>query len=166
MSSTLLRRRALGAILALGLAASAAASAPVLDLAAPAAHAATGGGSIVYIKNHNVWIADGSGANQRQLIGGGTASNPWRSPTQSDGGVVVATRGDLIYRMNQRGAVYNTINPPALQSTGGEMLDGPMAKVAVSPDGAKIAFMYEYHSLGNSGIERTRWVTGITAATG
>ncbi|WP_161605274.1 PD40 domain-containing protein [Pimelobacter simplex] len=153
-----LRRRAAGLIAALGLTASALALTPG---AVPAAHAApTGGGSIVYIKDYNVWITDGDGSVHRQVTRGGTAAAPWRSPSQSDAGVVVAHRAGAIYRMNQRGEVFNAFYPPALFDAIGTTLSGrDLTETAISPDGSKIAYTYYKYSLS-----KKRWATGFTAS--
>ncbi|MBN9612009.1 MAG: hypothetical protein J0H64_00820 [Actinobacteria bacterium] len=158
MSLVHLRRRALGAAVALGIAATALA-APVIG-SAPAAHAATGGGSIVYIKNYNVWITDGDGTVHKQIVGGGTKANPWRSPTQSDAGVVVAHRAGVVYRMNQRGQLFNAFVPPKLFDSIGNTLSGrDLTETAISPDGSKIAYTYFKYSLG-----KKRWATAFTAS--
>lgn len=49
--------------------------------------------SIVYIKNHNVWLAKADGSNQTRLTRDGVAANPYYSPTQADNGTIVALRG-------------------------------------------------------------------------
>ena len=127
----------------------------------PAA-AATAPGSIVYVKDYNVWLADGDGGQARQVTTGGTAGDPWQSPTQSDAGVVVAHHSGLIYRMNQRGELFNVIDPPDLVDTPGNRLTGrDLQDTAISPDGNRIA--YSYFKIW--GGER-RWTTGFTAATG
>jgi len=152
------RRRTAGAITALALATTTLALNPG---AAPAAHAApSGGGSIVYIKDHNVWITDGDGSTHRQVTRGGTAADPWRSPTQSDAGVVVAHRAGAIYRMNQRGEVFNAFSPPKLFDAIGTPLSGrDLTETAISPDGTKIAYTYYKYALA-----KKRWATGFTAA--
>ncbi|QIG43054.1 hypothetical protein G5V58_10040 [Nocardioides anomalus] len=159
VSPTHRRLRATVSGLVLGLAASALTLAPG---ALPAAQGATGGGSIVYVKDFNVWITDGDGSVQRQVTTGGTAADPWQSPTQSDAGVVVAHHSGLIYRMNQRGEVFNTIDPPALPDTLGNRLEGrDLTETAISPDGSKIAYTYFKFSYGEK-----RWTTAFTDAGG
>lgn len=154
MSITHQWRRLVGAGIALGVAGAG------LSLA-PAAEAATGGGTIVYVKDYNVWITDGDGSFHKPVTSGGTAADPWQSPTESDNGVVVAHHGGLIYRMNQRGEVFNVIDPPALPDSYGNRLEGrDLTETAISPDGSKIAYTYYKFSFGEP-----RWVTAITAAT-
>lgn len=134
---------------------------------APSAHAATMAGSIVFIKNHNIWVSRPDGSGQRALTSNGTSASPWRSPDQSDVGTVVATRGTRIYRMNQWGTELNTIDPPDLKNSAGEWIGGRMTHVTISPDGSKIAYTYERFSCPSTIPAppcRLRWVTAITAA--
>lgn len=138
------------------------ATAPALNsLPAAAADADTPPGSLVYIKGNNVWIADGDGGHQRQLTTGGTANDPWQSPTQSDNGVVVAHHGGIVYRMNQRGEPLGSFDPPDLVDTIGNRLSGrDLTETAISPDGTKIAYTY-FKIWGG----QRRWATGFTSAT-
>jgi len=138
-----------GAVLPLGL------------LVAPSYADTTPPGTIVFVRDHNVWIADGAGQGQRQLTTGGTTSDPWRTPTESDTGVVVAHRGGIVYRMNQRGKVMNSFDPPDLVDTLGNRLSGrALEDTAISPDGTKIAYSY-FKIWGGE----KRWTTGFTSAT-
>lgn len=61
-----------------------------LALLAPAATQAS---SIVFIKNHNVWLANANGSGQARVTRDGTAANPYYSPSQADNGTIVALRG-------------------------------------------------------------------------
>src|SRR6478735_7377176 len=65
-------------------------------IAAPArtVSSVTSGGSILFIKNHNVWLSSPDGATQRQLTTDGTSSRPYRDPTQSDDGTVIVAVQD------------------------------------------------------------------------
>jgi hypothetical protein len=100
-------------------------------------------GSIVFIKNHNVWVADGDGGKQRQLTTDGRADLSWSTPTQSDTGLVVAVHGPRIYRMDQFGTMLGSFVPPKLKnSLGDDVSPYPINHVAVSPDGSKLAFTY------------------------
>lgn len=100
-------------------------------------------GSIVFIKDYNVWIADGDGGKQRQLTTDGRADLSWSTPTQSDTGLVVAVNGPRIYRMDQFGTILGSFVPPKLKDSRGETVSNyPINHVAVSPDGSKLAFTY------------------------
>ena len=50
--------------------------------------------SIVYVKDGNVWLADGAGGSQYQVTLDGTAEHPYRSPSQADDGTIAAGFGD------------------------------------------------------------------------
>ncbi|MFI5426706.1 hypothetical protein [Aeromicrobium sp. UC242_57] len=78
---------------------------------------------------------------------------------------MVAGRGNLIYRMDQFGTVLNSIDPPNLQSSAGETLGGRPTRLAVSPDGSKIAYTYSRYSCPVGAACRVRWVTAFTKAT-
>ncbi|WP_375425465.1 hypothetical protein [uncultured Friedmanniella sp.] len=93
----------------------------------PAAAAAKAGtsGTIVFVKHHNVWIARGDGSHAHRITKNGTATRPYRSPSESDRGVIAAARGSLIVRMNQHGKVLNRINPPRLYNSAGDPWTAP-----------------------------------------
>ena len=57
--------------------------------------------SIVYVKDHNVWLADGNGGSQYQVTLDGTADDPYRSPSQADDGTIAASHGDEILRISR-----------------------------------------------------------------
>ena len=131
--------------------------------AAPGDRAGSGG-TITYVKGHDVYVARQDGTDARRVTTNGTAANPWRSPTSSDEGDLVAGRGDLIYRMDQWGTVLSTIDPPDLQDSAGQELGGPPAHLAVSPDGSKIAYTYEKYSCPIGLACKVRYVTAFTAS--
>ena len=70
-----------------------------LVVAAPSALAS----SIVYEKNGNVWVAGPDGSGQRQV----TTSGGYGRPSQADDGTIIATRGDVLERLNRSGGVLN-----------------------------------------------------------
>jgi hypothetical protein len=92
--------------------------------------------SLVFIKDHDVWLSQPDGSGQYRVTTDGTADNPYASPSQADDGTIVAMRakpnGAPMVRMKQNGEVLNTIDPGALQA-------GPFAP-HVSPDGRHVAF--------------------------
>ena len=129
------------------------------------AEAATGPGTIAFIKAHNVWVSNPDGTGQRQLTSNGTASAPWHSPDQSDVGTVVAARGSLIHRMDQWGADLTVIDPPDLNNAAGEVVGGYVQRTTISPDGSKITYTYENYSCPPRNEPcRLRHTTGFTAA--
>lgn len=123
----------------------------VLPNSAAPAQAASSSETIVYLKNYNVWIARGDGSGQRHVTTVGSFATPWLSPTQSDTGVIVAVRGEKLYRMDQWGRVKNTIDPPALTNTIGQRMDGRIDEAAISPDGSKIAYTFTAWGCVNPG---------------
>jgi len=128
------------------------------------APAAASGGSIVYIKNHDVWIAGADGTGQYQVTRTGTADSPWRSPTQADDGTIAASHNDQIVRLRQNGTVLNAINPPPLKNSVSHMVDGVPVKVAISPNGKLITWAFVTYECP-VGVEcAARTVTGYTAA--
>ncbi len=131
-----------------------------------AANLTASSGSIVYIKRHNVWVAAADGKKQHQVTTDGTADLPYRSPTQSDQGVIAASRGIFILTMRQNGKILTRFDPPALMSTASHPLDGAPSSVAISADGTKIAWSYANYQcpVGTSCLVRT--ATGITDVTG
>jgi hypothetical protein len=126
--------------------------------------AAASADSIVFVKDANVWLAhvDGSGAYQVTLDG--TADAPYRVPVQSDDGTIVASHHDEIVRMRQNGEVINTIDPEPLVNSAGHAVDGPPVNLAVSPDGARIAYSLVGYECPPGADCMTRAVTAFTAA--
>jgi len=117
----------------------------------------TSGGSIVFIKGHNVWLTSPDGLTQRQLTTNGTATMPYRNPTQSDNGNVIVVVQDrkeqqggfarsYVYEMDAWGTLLRAPFAPAQYTTilGGwctvPVLTAPGGILAaVSPDGTRIA---------------------------
>ncbi len=118
----------------------------------------TSGGSIVFIKAFNVWLTSPDGTTQRQLTTNGSATTPYRDPTESDDGSVIVAVQDrseqaggyirsYIYEMNRQGT---PLRAPFAPDQFSAVLGGPCPVVhtieapqgilaAVSPDGTKIA---------------------------
>ncbi|KRB78148.1 hypothetical protein ASE01_08320 [Nocardioides sp. Root190] len=151
-TSPLVRRRSRAALLA-AVATSLVVSAGTSTAAAPgpsiagesevlAARSSTSAGTLVYIKNFNVWIARGNATGARALTKNGTKAFPYGAPSQSDGGIVVASYNRTIVRMNQQGRVLNTMDPAPLRTGSGDDIDGTPIDLAISPDGARIAYTF------------------------
>lgn len=132
--------------------------------AAAASASASANGTITYIKDHNVWIARGDGSGARPLTTGGSAGLPYRAPSQSDTGLVVAVRYQSIVLMNQQGQVLAEIDPPRLPDSLGSTVDGSPVAAAVSPDGALVAYTFAEHSCGSGCHWRT--ATGYLSTSG
>ena len=80
-------------------------------LALAAVPAAASADSIVFIKDANVWLANGDGTGRYQVTLDGTAEQPYRVPVQADDGTIVASHRDEIVRMRQNGAVLEHDRP-------------------------------------------------------
>jgi hypothetical protein len=98
--------------------------------------------SIVYVKDHNVWLANSDGSGQYQVTTDGTGSWAYGSPSQADDGTIVARRGTDIVRMRQNGEVLSRFDPPDTTDSAGQIIGGTPSGLAVSPDGSKVAYTY------------------------
>jgi opacity protein-like surface antigen len=116
------------------------------SLALPAAASAD---SLVFVKDHNVWLAEPDGSGQYQVTTDGTADNPYVSPSQADDGTIVAGRakpnGGPLYRMKQNGKVLNAIPTQVAVA-------GPF-RPHVSPDGQTVAYEHAFSGSINDYIE-------------
>ncbi|KRF34457.1 hypothetical protein, partial [Nocardioides sp. Soil805] len=124
----------------------------------------TSAGTIVYISGYNVWIARGDGTGARALTTDGSFAAPYGSPTQSDGGVVVATHSERLVRMTQSGRVLNVLDPPALPTSVGVAIDGTPVDAAISPDGTRIAYTFTKYLTPSGASSGFRSATGYTSA--
>lgn len=163
MSAIATGRRSMRALV---LSVTAAVLAALVTAAVPTTARAAGTGSIVYIKGHNVWVATPDGKKQHRVTADGTATLPYVSPSQSDGGVIAAGRGNYIITMRQNGEVIRKIDPPALMSSISHPLDGAPVDVAISPDGKKIAWTYAVYQCVVGTTCMVRSATGVTDASG
>ena len=128
------------------------------------APAAASADSIVFIKAGNVWLAEPDGSGAYQVTTDGTASSPYRSPSQADDGTIAASRYDDIVRMTQNGTVLNTIDPDPLTNSVGHPVDGPPVDVAISPDGTRIAYTFVGYECPVGASCGARSATSYTAA--
>jgi Tol biopolymer transport system component len=97
--------------------------------------------SIVYIKDHNVWLMAPDGSKQHQVTRDGSADEPYRSPSQDDQGRIAVIKGVAIQVLEQNGTRRARFVPPALTDTSGHSTSGQPAELALSPDGRRIAYM-------------------------
>ena len=109
----------------------------VLVLASPAAsHAA---GSITYIKDREVWIANPDGSGARQVSHHATDRSAMRSPSQRNDGVIYAAGPDkFFYRFNADGS---SAGAPLLAPTCGGLGYGP-TNAQVHPKGGLVLYNY------------------------
>ena len=126
--------------------------------------AAASTGSIVYLKNHNVWLADADGSNPHQVTRGGNYEHPWLSPSQSDDGTIAASYGQEIVRMKQNGEVLNRMNPKPILNSVSHAVDGVPLDVRISPNGKLIAYSFYSYECPVGASCGARTVTGYTAA--
>ena len=139
--SSLVRRTLTVAALSLGFLVPPSACTAVAH-AEPVARAATGPGTIAFIRAHNVWLARGDGTGAYQVTFDGDQTTPYLSPSQSDTGVIAAGHGPHVVVMSQNGTVLNRMDPPPLENSVSHPLDGPPVQVAISPDGALVAYTF------------------------
>ncbi len=139
--------------------------ATTLGLAALAVPATAAADSIVYIKNHNVWIANPDGSGARAVTTDGESDWPYRSPSQADNGIISAGHGTDIVQLDQQGnelAEFEPIRPENSAGFGGL----PPQDVAVTPDGSKVAYTFYGYSCLPGASCGTRQLTGYMSADG
>jgi hypothetical protein len=137
------------------------AGALAVSLIAPAAASAD---SIVYIKDHNVWLSQPDGAKQTQVTTDGTFEYPYRSPSQADNGTIAASLGTNIVVLEQNGNVVRKLDPPALVDSVSHPIDGVPVDVAISPDAARIAYSFASYSCPVGASCAARTATSVTDA--
>ncbi len=142
-----------------------AAAAPTAPASPVAAARAGTGGTIVYLRGHDVWIARGDGTGAHAVTRNGTRARPYRSPSLSNGGVIAVARGGLVLRLDQRGRVLSSFDPPALRNSAGELLDGAVNDVALSPDGRYVAWSFVRYSCPVGASCLVRYATGYSTST-
>ncbi|SNT00255.1 hypothetical protein SAMN06309944_1725 [Micrococcales bacterium KH10] len=108
----------------------------MLATSATMANAAPAPGTIVFIKNKEVWMAKGDGTGQIQVSNSGQILE-YRSPTMADDGTILALKSNDVVRMKTDGTILNTwpagtLFPPSEAQNSTQ-------KVHVSPDGKKVA---------------------------
>lgn len=131
-----------------------------------AAPAAAQADSIVLLKDANVFLAKGDGTGLHQVTTDGTVGSPWRSPSQADDGTIAAARGDEVVLLRQNGEVVRRLDPPALVDSVSHAVDGAPVDVAISPDGARIAYAFARSSCPVGADCAARQTTGFMTATG
>ena len=101
--------------------------------------------SIVYIKDHNVWIAKPDGSGARSVTTDGKSDWPYRSPSQANDGTISAGRGSEVVKLDQQGNILAQFDPPVPAGTA-SFGASPPQDVAVSPDGSKVAYTFYGYS--------------------
>lgn len=128
-------------------------------LAAPmTAAAAPPSGSIVFVRDGDVWRINASGTRQQQITRDGAPARPYRVPSQADDGSVVALRGGQIHRWALNGAA---LDAPSVASLRGEPVD-----VDVSPDGGRVAVVLSSPCPAPDGTAMTCRAVAVAGAAG
>ncbi len=122
--------------------------------------------SIVYIKDHDVWVASPDGSKQRQVTRDGTASDPYRSPSQDDRGRIAVAKGFAIRVLTQDGKRLAQFVPRNLKDSTGHSTAGAPAELGLSPDGRRIAYVLTSNSCDLTIDCGIRGTVGIVASDG
>jgi hypothetical protein len=116
-----------------------------IALSTTAAVPAAAADSIVFVKDHDVWIAEPDGSGARAVTAGGTSDWPFRSPSQANDGTIAAGLGSEVVRLDQQGNVLSRFDPPVPAGTA-SFGASPPQDVAISPDGSKVAYTFYGYS--------------------
>ena len=122
-------------------------------------------GSIVLLKDYNIWLVRPDGTGLVQVTKDGTYASQYYSPSMADDGTIAAGKGANIVRLKQNGNVLNTMDPPPLTNSAGQPQDGTPSNVAISPDGTKIAWSTASYTCPVGTDCTARPVTGVTSST-
>ena len=102
--------------------------------------AEAGASSILYRKNHALWVASPSGKHERRIKG----SRGFSNPSQDDRGRIVAQKGVRLYRLNRVGNLLNKPITTAFRTNPVvPSFKGPFFP-EVSPNGKLIAYTYSF----------------------
>lgn len=99
----------------------------------PALAAAASGGSVVFVREGDLFRVSADGSLIQELTTVGTPRDPFRSPSQTDAGEVVALHRGAVVRFAPNGT---PLPAPGLPADGSEA-----QRVAASPDGAAVAVL-------------------------
>ena len=121
-------------------------------------------GSIVLLKDYNVWLVRPDGTGLVQVTKDGTFASQYYSPSMADDGTIAAGKGQEIVRLKQNGTVLNRMDPPPLMNSVGQPQDGVPVSVAISPDGTRIAWSTASATCPVAAECGARMVTGVTSA--
>jgi hypothetical protein len=132
--------------------------------AVPAPHADAD--SIVFIKEHDVWIVSPDGSGARAVTVDGDETRPYRSPSQADDGRIFAGHGPEIVQLGQHGNELARFQPK-LGPDGSFAFKGfAPDDVAVTADGTKVAYTVYGYSCVPGVSCGTRQMTGYVSADG
>lgn len=138
----------------------------LLALLGLAGNAVASQGSITFIKNNDVWIANPDGTGQFRVTWDGSEDFPYRSPSQANDGTIAAGHLNDIVLLKQNGELIREIDPPALTNSVSHPMDGAPVDVAISPDGRIIAWSFVGYECDSTVDCGPRSATGYTDASG
>jgi len=96
--------------------------------------------SVVYIKDHNVWLANPDGSGQRQLTTDGFKELPYESPSHADDGTILAGRGLRFVKLDRQGNRIGALLPSILVGKPANAYAIGPFDPKISPDGHKLAY--------------------------
>jgi hypothetical protein len=96
--------------------------------------------SLVYIKDHNVWLANPDGTGQRQLTTDGFKELPYESPSQADDGTILAGRGLKFVKLDRQGNRIGPLLPSILVGKPDNAYAIGPFDPKISPDGHRLAY--------------------------
>jgi hypothetical protein len=108
--------------------------------------------SIVYTKDHDVWLAEPDGSSARRL----TTEGVFLSPSQSDDGTILGQRGTRFLRLDRQGRTLATIDSVLTGKPANIDAVGPFDPV-ISPDGTKLAYWIGMYSSWTDYAHRIEW---------
>jgi len=139
--------------------------APLAEAATPA-RAASPAGTLVYIKQHNVWASRVNGTGAYQVTRDGTAASPYRHPSMSDRGLIAVEHRRTIEVLRTNGALVARHDPPLFAKSDCIVVTapGPPQHPKISPDGTKVAFD-RFRTIRCIDRYRVESLTGIVSTT-
>jgi hypothetical protein len=96
--------------------------------------------SWVYVKDHNVWLANPDGTGARQLTTDGSEELPYASPSQADDGTILAGRGLRFVKLDRQGHQIGPLLPSILVGKPANALAVGPFDPKLSPDGHKLVY--------------------------
>jgi hypothetical protein len=96
--------------------------------------------SLVYVKDHDVWLANPDGSGQRQLTTDGFKELPYESASQADDGTILAGRGLGFVKLDRRGNRIGSLLPSILVGRPDNAYAIGPFDPKISPDGHRLAY--------------------------
>ncbi len=121
-------------------------------------------GSLVFVRDHDVWISRADGTGARAVTTDGDVRHAYGSPTQARNGTIAAQLGTRIVRLSPAGTVLSSIDPLPLYNSLSHPMDGTPTDVAISPDGTHVAYSFTGFECDGVAGCATRTATGVTRA--